>query len=185
MSMDSDNSDPKKCTASKLGRVHSARQNPGRSHAVRYCACYCVHNKLVVRACAPCRAHATFATHATIMTKNPGCVLKRPPMSRHQIHVVTSNFPNRCRDTKFLPIVLRHQNCVATLLKPLFVATQSIPASPFLGHDLKTMLRLASTSPTETPLSRPKILVATPNHHRAARTKLRHQIGVATPLRPI
>ena len=145
----------------------------------------CAHARLVVRACAPCRARATFATHATIMTKNPGRVLKRPPMSRHQIHVVTSNFPNRCRDTKFLPIVLRHQNCVATLLKPLSVATQSIPASPSLGHDLKTMLRLASTSPTETPLSRPKILVAKPNHHRVARTKLRHQIGVATPLRPI
>ena len=31
-----------------------------------------------------------------------------------------------------------------------------------------------------TPLSRPKTLVATPNHHKAARTMSRHQIGVAT-----
>ena len=137
MSMDSDNSDPKQCTASKLGRVHSVRQNPGRSHTVRYCACYCVHNKLVVRACAPCRARATFPTHATIMTKNPGRNLKRPPMSRHQIHVVTSNFPYRCRDTKFLPIVLRHQNCTYCLSS----ACLSSAHLRIACHNTKTVLR--------------------------------------------
>ena len=53
------------------------------------------------------------------------------------------------------------------------------------GRDLKSMLRPAFAPPTETPLSRPKTLVATPNHHKAARTMSRHQIGVATPLRPL
>ena len=47
------------------------------------------------------------------------------------------------------------------------------------------MSRPASVPPKETPLSRPKTLVATPNHHKAARTMSRHQIGVATPLRPL
>ena len=71
-------------------------------------------------------------------------------MLRHQISPIgvatpkpccDTNFPNWCRDTKFLPIVSRHQNCVTTLLKPFSVATQSIPASPSLGRDLKTMSR--------------------------------------------
>ena len=34
-------------------------------------------------------------------------------------------------------------------------------------------------------LFRPKAQVVTPNHHKAAKTMSRHQIGVATPLRPI
>ena len=46
------------------------------------------------------------------------------------------------------------------------------------------MSRPASSPPTETPLLRPKTLVATSNHNKAARIMSRHQIGVATPLRP-
>ena len=53
------------------------------------------------------------------------------------------------------------------------------------GHPLKAMSRPASALPTETPLSRPKTLVATPNHHKAARIMLRHQIGVPKPLKPL
>ena len=53
------------------------------------------------------------------------------------------------------------------------------------GHDLKSMSGPASVLPTETPMSRPKTLVATPNHHKAARIMSRHQIGVATSLRPL
>ena len=54
-----------------------------------------------------------------------------------------------------------------------------------LGRDLKSMSRPAFSPPIETPLSRPKTLVPTPNHHKAARTMLRHQIDVATSLRPL
>ena len=53
------------------------------------------------------------------------------------------------------------------------------------GRDLKSMSRPAFALSIETPLSRPKTLVATPNHHKAARIMSRHQIGVATPLRPL
>ena len=53
------------------------------------------------------------------------------------------------------------------------------------GRDLKSMPRSASSLPTETPLSRPKTLVATSNHNKAARIMSRHQIDVATPLRPL
>ena len=53
------------------------------------------------------------------------------------------------------------------------------------GRDLKSMSRPASAPPTETPLSRPKTLVTTPNHHKAARIISRHQIDVATPLRSL
>ena len=53
------------------------------------------------------------------------------------------------------------------------------------GRDLKSMSRPASALSTKTPLSRPKTLVVTLNHHKAARIMSRHQIGVATPLRPL
>ena len=54
-----------------------------------------------------------------------------------------------------------------------------------LGRDLKSMSRPASSLPKEMPVSRPKTLVATSNHNKAARIMSRHQIGVATPLRPL
>ena len=68
------------------------------------------------------------------------------------------------------------------------VATQSLVTTPNFnrpGRDLKLMSRPAFALSTETPLSRPKTLVVTQNHHKAARTMSRHQIDVATSLRPI
>ena len=53
------------------------------------------------------------------------------------------------------------------------------------GRDLKSMSRPASVFPVEKPLSKPKTLVATPDHHHAAITMLRHQIGVATSPRQV
>ena len=47
------------------------------------------------------------------------------------------------------------------------------------------MSRPASTLPIKMPLSRPKTLVVTPNHHKPARIMSRHQISVATPLKPL
>ena len=64
---------------------------------------------------------------------------------------------------------------------------QSAPGqvvTSFPGRDLKSMSRPASAPPIETSLSRPKTFVATPNHHKVARTMSRHQIDVATP-RPV
>ena len=64
------------------------------------------------------------------------------------------------------------------------------------GRDLRLMSRPASSPPTETPLSRPKTLVATPNHqrqpepcrdiksvsrHHSGHSRSRPQNGVATP----
>ena len=60
------------------------------------------------------------------------------------------------------------------------VATQSLVTTPNFnrpGRDLKLMSRPAFALSTETPLSRPKTLVATPNHHKAARTMSRHHSG--------
>ena len=64
-------------------------------------------------------------------------------------------------------------------------AQVATPNSNRLGRDLKSMSRPAFALSTETPLSRPKTLVTTPNHHTAARIMSRHQIGVATPLKPL
>ena len=61
----------------------------------------------------------------------------------------------------------------------------STPNFNKLGRDLKSMSRPASAPPTGKPLSRPKTLVATPNHHKASRTMSRHQFSVATPLKPL
>ena len=97
------NSDPKQCTITKLGWVHSAHtQNPGRVCTLRaQCSCRgrcCAHSKLIAHAASAGRAPAGRALLAT----RPGSL---PPgrdltlMSRHQgsqNHVATSN---RCRDT--------------------------------------------------------------------------------------
>ena len=100
------NSDPKQCTVTKLGWVHSAHtQNPGCVHTVRAVPM----SWALLRAQQACRAHVAssasagraHAGHALVATR-PGSL---PPgrdltsMSRHQgsqNHVATSN---RCRDT--------------------------------------------------------------------------------------
>ena len=78
----------------------------------------------------------------------------------------------------------RPQLCLLLLPPSRLKAQVVTPNFNRPGRDLKSMSRPASTLPTEMPLSRPKTLVATPNHHKAARIMSRHQIGVATPLRP-
>ena len=65
---------------------------------------------------------------------------------------------------------------------PAPVATQS-PGRDTQFQQARS--RPASALPIETRLSRPKTLVATLSHHKAARIMSRHQIGVATPLRPL
>ena len=119
------NSDPKQCTVTKLGCVHSAHtQKPGRARSAQ-------------------------VVGAAARTANAGRALAGRVL-------------------------------VATLLGSLpQVATQNP------GRDIKSMSRPTSSLPTETPLSRPKTLVATSNHDKAARIMSRHQIGVATPLRPL
>ena len=97
------NSDPKQCTVTKLGCVHSAHtQKPGRAHTAR----------VVPRSWALLRARQA---------------------SRTRMHAWS-----------------------------------------------RAQLRLVRLPP-----SRPKAQVMTPNHHKAAKTMSRHQIGVATPLKPI
>ena len=65
-----------------------------------------------------------------------------------------------------------------------YVATSFLPTVDFPGRDTKIQVATSLCSPHKTPLSRPKTLVATSNHHKAARTMSRHQFDVATP-RPV
>ena len=93
----------------------------------------------------------------------------------------------------FYPVNSAHEQCPNSDLNSVQVTTSHWPtqvATSKWGHDPKfnrpgrdanPMSRPASAPPPEVPLSRPKTLVETPNHHKAARTMSRHQIGVATP----
>ena len=93
------NSDPKQCTVTKLGWVHSTHtQNPGRAHTARAVPM----SWALLRAQQACHAHVARMLSVHLSQYNPGSL---PPgrnltsMSRHQgsqNHVATSN---RCRDT--------------------------------------------------------------------------------------
>ena len=86
------NNDPKQCTVTKLGWVHSAHtQNPGRARSAHVVGA-------AARTASAVRAHAGRALVATRLgSLSPGRDLTS--MSRHQgsqNHAATSN---RCRDT--------------------------------------------------------------------------------------
>ena len=101
------NSDPKQCTAIKLGWVHSAHtQNPGRAHTARAVPT----SWALLRAQQACHAHVArmLGVH----------------LSRHaQATCPQVSTSLRCRDIKAAKIMSRHQIDVATPLRTLQVAT--------------------------------------------------------------
>ena len=126
-----------------------------------------------------------------------GCTVRTP--RTHVARTLRGQCPGRGRCCAHSRLVARTANGSRALAKRALVATRpgSLPqvatlklqvATPNVnrpGRDLKSMSRPACTPPTGTPLLRHKTLVATPNHHKAARTMSRHQFGVVTPLRPL
>ena len=149
------NNDPKQCTVSKLGWVHSVHtQNPGRAHT----ACAVPMSWALLRTQQACRAHVARAASAgrahagrALVATRPGSL---PPgrdltsVSRHQggqNHVATSN---RCRDT-----------------------TQNAP-----GRDLKTGSRHQTSSMQPEPCRDIKSV----SRHHPSLSRSRHQNQVAT-----
>ena len=144
-------SDPKQCTVTKLGWVHSAHtQNPGRARSAHVVGT-AARTASLSRACRARSQRRSRMSRALVPTR-PGSL---PPgrdltsMSRHQgsqNHVATSN---RCRDIEVAKNMSRHQIDVATPTRTLRVATSnfmsrhrlSCPASsqvatPEPGRDL-------------------------------------------------
>ena len=111
------NTDPKQCTVTKLGWVHSAHnQNQGRAHIAG----------AVPRSWALLRVWLTGRAHGRLVarTASAGRALAKRALVAKRLgslpHVATSL---RCRDIKATKIMSRHQIGVATPLRPLQVAT--------------------------------------------------------------
>ena len=119
-----------------------------------------------------------------------GCTVRTPqnPGRAHTAGVVPRSWALLCArqaGRAHMRALSRAQLRLLRLPPSLPNAQVATPNSNRLGRDLKSMSRPAFALSTETPLSRLKTLVVTPNHHTAARIMSRHQIGVATPLKPL
>ena len=129
----------------------------------------------------------TVTVNSALSQNRVGCTMHTP--RTYVEHTLCSQCPGRgrcCTHDKQVVRACSIGRARLPLLPQLRPKAQVVtPNFNRPGRNLKSMLRPAFASPTETPLSRPKTLVATPNHHQAARTMSRHQIGVATPLRPL
>ena len=127
------NNDPKQCTISKLGWVHSAHtQNPGRAHTTLAVPMLWA----LLHAQQACRAHVARAQPAQV-ARMLGVHLSRHAQAA--CPQVTSSL--RCRDIKAMSIMSRHQIGVPTPSRPLHVATSFLCPHRYPCRDIKMMSR--------------------------------------------
>ena len=107
------NSDPKQCTVTKPGWVHSAHtQNPGRAHT----ACVVPMSWALLRAQQACRARSQRRSRACWV-----CTCRDTPRQP----APQDSTSLRCRDIKAARIMSRHHIGVVTPPRPLHVATSN------------------------------------------------------------
>ena len=167
------NSDPKQCTVTKLGWVHSAHtQNPGRAHTAHAVPMLWA----LLRAQQSCRTRSQRRSHICWACTCHDTPRQPAPRSRPHFDVATSRQPKSCRDIKSMS---RHHSDHSMSRHQIGVATSFLLPSP-QARSRRPFSR--SRPPEASPMSRHCFHVAT-SHTDAHVATLNpcHDAGSAQP----